>query len=131
MKQSYDEHIQNSHQTPHITINSTLYNQDIPNVIEEEVEVIERKKAFQTDFSSVSTDLFNYALMTMQNHPKFIRKFKKVAEDYEFADENVANHKGQDIVRPQETNRSMQRRLNDYNYSDSDFPHSITSLGQP
>jgi hypothetical protein len=43
---------------------------------------------------------------------------KKVAEDFKFAEENVTLHSSVDVVRPFETDRTRQRKLNNFDYVD-------------
>lgn len=63
------------------------------------------------------------------NKPSALRKLKKPAEDFKFAEENVALHTAIDVVRPFETDRSRQKKLNDYDFKDYEFPSSSISLG--
>jgi len=50
--------------------------------------------------------------------PGLLRKLKKQAEDYKFAEENVALTNAVDVVRPFETDRNYQRKLNDVDFKD-------------
>lgn len=63
------------------------------------------------------------------NKPGFLRKGKKVAEDFNFASENVAQNSAVDVVKPFETDRSRQQKLNDYDFKDYEFPAHSSSLG--
>jgi hypothetical protein len=54
---------------------------------------------------------------------------KKVAEDFKFAEENVSLHSAVDVVRPFETDRGRQRKLNDFDFKDYEFPSISSSLG--
>jgi hypothetical protein len=63
------------------------------------------------------------------NKPGNIRKGKKVAEDFKFAEENVSQNNAVDVVRPFEVDRTRQRKLNDFNFKDFEFPSSSVSLG--
>ena len=47
-----------------------------------------------------------------------MRKLKKIAEDFKFSDENVALHSSIDVVRPFETDRNRQKKLNDFDFKD-------------
>ena len=53
------------------------------------------------------------------NKPGYLRKGKKVAEDYYFADENPINHSAVDVVRPFEAIRAKMRKLNNFDFKDS------------
>jgi len=46
------------------------------------------------------------------NRPGYIRKLKKIAEDHNFAEENVNRHFAFDVVRFCETDRTRQKKLN-------------------
>jgi hypothetical protein len=63
------------------------------------------------------------------NKPGYVRKLKKVAEDFKFSDENATLHSAVDVVRPFETDRGRQRKLNDYDFKDYEFPSITASLG--
>jgi hypothetical protein len=63
------------------------------------------------------------------NKPGNIRKLKKVAEDFKFAEENVAQNNAVDVIRPFEIDRTRQRKLNDFNFKDYEFPSASISLG--
>ena len=63
------------------------------------------------------------------NKPGFLRKGKKVAEDFSFATENVAQNTAVDVVKPYETDRSKQQKLNNYDFKDYEFPSVSSSLG--
>ena len=63
------------------------------------------------------------------NKPGFLRKGKKVAENFKFAEENVTLHSAVDVVRPFETDRTRQRKLNDFDFHDFEFPSKSISLG--
>ena len=58
-----------------------------------------------------------------------MRKGKKVAEDFNFSKENVSQHSAVDVVRPFETDRSRQQKLNDFDFKDYEFPAVSSSLG--
>ena len=45
-----------------------------------------------------------------------------MAENFKFAEENVTLHSAVDVVRPFETDRARQRKLNDFNFTDFEFP---------
>ena len=63
------------------------------------------------------------------NKPASIRKLKKAAEDFKFAEENTTLHSAIDVVRPRETDRNLQKKLNDFNFQDYEFPSTSISLG--
>lgn len=63
------------------------------------------------------------------NKPGNIRKGKKVAEDFKFAEENMTQNNAVDVVRPFEIDRTRQRKLNDFNFKDFEFPSASVSLG--
>lgn len=52
------------------------------------------------------------------NRPAYIRKGKKVADDFNFASENVAQHAAVDVVRPYECDRAKVKKLSDYDFID-------------
>ena len=52
------------------------------------------------------------------NKPGVLRKGKKVAENFKFAEDNVNLHSAVDVVRPFETDRARQRKLNDFDFHD-------------
>lgn len=52
------------------------------------------------------------------NKPGFLRKGKKVAENFKFAEENVTLHSAVDVVRPFEVDRTRQKKLNDFDFHD-------------
>lgn len=64
------------------------------------------------------------------NRPGYLRKLKKVAEDFKFAEENAALHTAVDVVRPAETDRNKQKKLNDFDFKDFEFPAASVSLGR-
>ena len=73
--------------------------------------------------------LHPFSVKNAFNKPSALRKLKKPAEDFKFAEENVALHTAIDVVRPFETDRSRQKKLNDYDFKDYEFPSSSISLG--
>lgn len=52
-----------------------------------------------------------------------------MAEDFKFAEENVALNSAVDVVRPFEVDRTRQRKLNDFDFKDYEFPSLSVSLG--
>lgn len=54
---------------------------------------------------------------------------KKVAEDFKFAEENVTLNSAVDVVRPFEIDRTRQRKLNNFDFKDFEFPSASVSLG--
>jgi hypothetical protein len=73
--------------------------------------------------------LHPFSIKNQFNKPGNLRKLKKVAEDFKFAEENLALHNAVDVIRPFETDRSRQRKLNDFDFKDYEFPSSSISLG--
>jgi hypothetical protein len=54
---------------------------------------------------------------------------KKIAEDFNFANENSTNHSAIDVVRPFETEKGRVKKLSDFNFIDHEFPPTSYSLG--
>lgn len=73
--------------------------------------------------------LHPFSIKNQFNKPGNLRKLKKVAEDFKFAEENVTLHNAVDVIRPYETDRTRQRKLNDFDFKDFEFPSSSISLG--
>lgn len=71
-----------------------------------------------------------FSLRNNFNKPGFLRKGKKVAEDFNFATENVIQHSAVDVVKPFETDRARQQKLNNFDFKDYEFPANSTVLGQ-
>lgn len=63
------------------------------------------------------------------NRPQYIRKLKKIAEDFNFASENAQNHQLKDVLRPFECERGRMRRFNEEKFVDHEFPPTSFSLG--
>lgn len=58
-----------------------------------------------------------------------MRKLKKIAEDYNFHNENPESHIAYDVVRPSECFRDQARKLNSPGYVDDQFPPDSVSIG--
>lgn len=67
--------------------------------------------------------------LLIYNRPGYIRKLKKIAEDYNFHNENVKEHAAYDVVRPIECLRDPVFRLNSPGYEDYEFPSESVSIG--
>ena len=79
---------------------------------------------------TVQVEVFQgYGKRNKHNKPGFLRKGKKVAENFKFAEENINQHSAIDVVRPFETDRTRQRKLNDFNFQDFEFPAKSICLG--
>lgn len=63
------------------------------------------------------------------NKPGYLRKGKKVAENFKFAEENVTLHSAVDVVRPFQVDRTRQQKLNDFDFQDYEFPPAPLILG--
>jgi hypothetical protein len=67
------------------------------------------RKTKQTDTNEVTANIDNHLFF---NRPAYIRKLKKVAEDFNFVEENSSHHKFVEVLRPSETLRSSARKQN-------------------
>lgn len=63
------------------------------------------------------------------NRPSYIKKLKKVAEDFKYHAENSKMHFAIDVVRPAECIREIIRRGNTPDFVDSEFPPENPSIG--
>lgn len=69
------------------------------------------------------------------NRPAYIRKLKKIAENFDFEEINQKNHTYYEIVRPFECDRSRVQVLEKLNaggdsFSDKEFPANSFSIGK-
>jgi hypothetical protein len=63
------------------------------------------------------------------NKPSYFRKFKKIAEEFNFVNENANNHSAVDIVRPFECDRNRVKKQSEPDFYDYEFPPTSYSLG--
>jgi hypothetical protein len=64
------------------------------------------------------------------NRPSYIRKLKKIAEDFDFIRENQENHRFLEVLRPSECIRAIVKKQNYPNFQDHEFPPNWSSIGK-
>jgi hypothetical protein len=73
--------------------------------------------------------VYEISVKLSYNKPAYLRKLKKIAEDFKFAEENTTKNTADGVVRLVETDRYRMRKLNDYDFKDYEFPAKSLSLG--
>ena len=63
-------------------------------------ETVQPEQQADEDFGGIDVNIQGFGKKNKYNKPGFLRKGRKVAENFKFAEENVTLHSAVDVVRP-------------------------------